>query len=82
MSRSERCHTAEKRKSNTNLNRKSGVLMNENKDFEHEIDLICWQKSRNGKRQNTMSQQNIISPFRPVSETAACRPTIPAQLLL
>ena len=27
--------------------------------------LICWQKSRNGKRQITTSQRNITSPIQP-----------------
>lgn len=52
--------------------------MNENKPFEHEIDLICWQKSRNGKRQITTSQRNITSPIQTrISNRSPYRPIIP-----
>ena len=58
--------------------------MNEkNKPFEHEIDpLICWQKSRNGKRL-TMTNQREYYPNPDLYQTAAfAARSSPAQLLL
>ena len=52
--------------------------MNENKEFEHEIDPDLLAEIEEWKRQTTTSQRNITSPIQTrISNRSPCRPIIP-----